>query len=846
MLRAAWKSLLGRKLRLLTSTFAIVLGVAFVAGSLIFTDTLGRSFTALFSSTVGDVIVRPEGGNSVDGAPSTRTIPAAVVEDLKSVEGAARVDGNVQAFGVYVVGKDGKVIGGQGAPAIGTNWTGAPAQQGLKGYGLVEGRVPRGAGEVVLDRRTAELADYRVGDTIRLVTAGNQATLSPELVGLGDFVDGGSLNGASVTAFETTAAQDLFADGEDVFNDIWVTAEDGVSQDDLEAEVAGTLPAGLEAVTGVEAADETEEALEEPLRFIQIFLLVFAAISLVVGAFLIVNTFSILVAQRSRELALYRAMGASRGQVLRSVLAEAALLGVVGSTLGLLLGIGLATALKLLFENFGLDLSGQALIFEPSTIVASYAVGIVVTILAALFPAWRTGRIAPVQAMRDDITMTAAPLRRRLIFGLLLLLAGAAVLGSGLFVGVPRPLIWVGAGILGVLLAVAAMSPTLSKPLLHLASRAYGRVFGAVGALAGQNSLRNPRRTTATASALMIGLALAVTMAIVGASAKASVDDLIETSFVGDYVVSSTFGQAFSPSIAAEMAEVDGVEQVVVQRFGLAERKGDPERIGSFDPELADGMLALEYLEGGTDGLGGDSALVTEQFADDEGLEVGDKLTYQTPSGERTFAVGGVFADNPIVAGQVVIDPRAFLDAGFPDSDNFLIVDVDRQSERVEKALAEVVADNPLVTVKDQQALADEQRGPIDRLVLMIFALLALALVIAALGIVNTLALSMIERTREIGLLRAIGLSRRQLRRMIWLESIVISVLGAVLGTVCGVLFGVALMYALRDQGLEAIDVPIGQLGLFLALAVVIGILAALLPARRAGRLDVLQAIATE
>jgi putative ABC transport system permease protein len=846
MFRAAWKSLLGRKLRLIMSTFAIVLGVAFVAGSLIFTDTLGRSFTALFASTVGDVVVRPEGGTSVDGAPSTRTIPASVLDQLVGVPGAARVDGNVSAFGVYVVSNEGKVIGGRGAPGIGSNWTGAPAGHGIEGFSIVKGRTPAASDEVVLDRRTAELAGYGVGDTVRIVTAGTQATVTPTLVGTADFEGGGSLNGASVSAFDTQTAQDLFVRGEDVYTDIWVTAQDGTSQDELKAAVRGQLPDGIEAVTGDEAADETASSLEEALGFIQTFLLVFAAISLVVGSFLIVNTFSILVAQRSRELALLRAMGASRGQVLRSVLAEAFLLGVLGSTFGLLLGIGLAGALKALFAQFGLDLSGQSLIFEPSTVVAAYSVGIIVTVLAALFPAWRTGRISPVQAMRDDIAMPPASLRRRSIAGAVLLVIGGAALGAGLFADISRPLWYVGGGVLGVLLAVAALSPTISKPFLAGAAASYTRTFGPVGTLAGQNSLRNPRRTTATASALMIGLALASTMAIVGSSAKASVDDTIAENFVGDYVVSSTFGQAFSPAIGKQMVAIDGVDAVVPQRFGLAERDGAPESVTSIDPGALTELLDLDFIEGGAAELTDGRVIISDQWSDDEGIGLGDEVRLDTPNGTTSYTVTAVFAENPMLAADLVTTPATYLDAGFPDSDNFLIVDVARQSAEIEDELARVVGDNPLVTVKDQQALADEQRGPIDRLVLMIFALLALALVIAALGIVNTLALSMIERTREIGLLRAIGLSRRQLRRMTTLESVVISVLGALLGVACGVVFGVALMYALRDEGLEVIDIPGGQLGLFLGLSIVIGVIAALLPARRASRLDVLQAISTE
>ena len=320
MWKAALKSLLGRKLRLLMSTFAIVLGVAFVAGSLIFSDTLDRSFTAIFASSVGDVVVRPVGGQAEDGGPTARTVPARTAEQLTSVPGAARVDGNVSAIGVYVIGTDDKAVGGFGPPALGGNWTDAPAGHGLEGLTITEGHERTGPDEVVLDDRTAERGGYSVGDEVHIVTAGTQEVLHPTLVGLADFADGGSLNGATLSAFDTQTAQDLFLQGKDAYTDVWVTADDGVSQEELRDAVAQRLPDGFEAITGDDLAEEQADSLLQALSFIRTFLLIFAGISLVVGGFLIVNTFSILVAQRSRELALLRALGASKRQVTRSVL----------------------------------------------------------------------------------------------------------------------------------------------------------------------------------------------------------------------------------------------------------------------------------------------------------------------------------------------------------------------------------------------------------------------------------------------------------------------------------------------------------------------------------------------
>lgn len=845
MIKAALRSLLGRKVRLLMSTFAIVLGVAFVAGSLIFSDMLNRSFTAIFASSVGDVIVRPEGGASIDGTPSTLTVRADLIPRLEEVPGAARVDGNVSAVGVFVVSRENKLIGGNGAPGIAVSWNDAPAGHGLEGLSIVEGQVPDGPQEVALDVKTAEKAGYDIGDTIRVITSTDTPVLQPELVGLVDFADGGSLNGATLTVFDTDSAQQIFLGGKDAYTDVWVTAEGGTSQAELRDRVSEVLSGDLEAITGDDAADESGNMLLEAVGFITTFLLIFAGIALVVGAFLIANTFSILVAQRSRELALLRALGASQRQVTRSVLVEAAVVGALGSTVGLGLGVLLALGIRALFAQVGLDLSGQGIIFAPRTVIAGYAVGVLITMAAAWMPARRTARIAPVQALRDDVALPESSIHRRLVAGVLQLVVGAVGLAAGLFFDVPRAGWFVGGGVLLIFLGVAAASPVIARPVLHLFGVLYRRAFGPVGNLAGENARRNPRRTTATASALMIGLALATTMAILGASAKASVDRIIEDSFVGDYVVGNVVGQGFSPAIGDQMAQVDGVETVVRQRYAPVEVEGDDTYVSAVDPADLAGLLDLTMAEGSRDDLVDGTVLVSEEYAADHGLSVGDELEMDTPSGTERYPVVGEYEENPLIGTGVLTTLPTLAATGYPESDNQLIIDTDG-SPGVHDALDAVVADLPVVSVKDQAEFAAEQREPIDQLVLMIYALLGLALVIAVLGIVNTLALSVIERTRELGLLRAIGISRRQLRRMIGLESVVIAVLGAVLGLLLGLCFGVVLMYALRDEGLEVISVPGGQLVVFLVLSIIIGFLAAVFPARRAARLDVLRAIAAD
>jgi putative ABC transport system permease protein len=437
MIRASLKSLLARRVRLLLSTFAIVLGVAFVTGILMFSDTVQRSFTALFDSTVGDTVVRPTSPDLEGGGPivSTETVPASLVPTLAELPGAARADGIVSATGVYVLSTKDKVVGGSGPPAFGGSWSDAPAGHGLEGLVITEGHEPHGADEVVLDERTAERAGYQLGDRVSIVTSTKALDVHPTLVGLAGFREGGSLNGATYAAFDTPTAQQLFLDGQDAFNVIWVTAKDGVSQEELTQQAKGVLPDGFEALTGDDAADEAAGPLLQGIDFLTTFLLIFAAIALVVSSYIIVNTFSILVAQRSRELALLRALGASKRQVIRSVQLEAFAVGVVGATLGIPLGALLAIGLRALVATFGLDLAQQPLIFAPRTPIAAYAIGIVVTMVAAWLPARRTGRIPPVQALRDDVALPESSVRRRLVLGIVLLLVGIPMALAGLFVG---------------------------------------------------------------------------------------------------------------------------------------------------------------------------------------------------------------------------------------------------------------------------------------------------------------------------------------------------------------------------------------------------------------------------
>jgi putative ABC transport system permease protein len=848
MLRAALKNLMARRLRLLMSGFAIVLGVAFVAGSFIFTDTLERNFTAIMDGSVGDVVVRPAGATGDDSAQDSRTVPAALVQRLARVDGATRADGNVTSFGVFVVGEDGKVIGAQGAPGLGFNWNNAPAASDDRpSIRLVEGHRPFRAGQVVLDPQTADKAGYAVGDDVRLVTSGARPVVRARLVGLAE-LGGGSLAGASMSVFDTRTAQALFTGGRDVFSDAWVTAAEGVSQEELRDNVAEVLPAGYEAVTGDTAADEASDDITEGLSFISTFLLVFAAVALVVGSFLIVNTFSILVAQRSKEMALFRALGASRRQVTRSVLFEATLIGLVGSTLGLLLGGGLAVGLKALFATFGLDLTGAGLVFEPRTVVVSYVVGMLVTLFAAYLPARRASRIPPVAALRDDVAMPEQTLHRRLVTGLGMIAGGVAGMSMEFLTDGEAPLWLFGLGVLLVLLGVALISPVVGRPVVALVGVAYRRMFGTVGRLAEQNAVRNPRRTAATASALMIGLTLVSAMSVLGASAKASIDKSIADSFAADFVVSNAIGVPFSPTVSDRVERVDGVESVARFRFAPGRVDGVRAMVGAAEPRLFAQAMEVDLASGSVQDMRGRAVLVEQRRAEDAGLRVGDTVSITLPKGPRDYRVTGVFEASPAVPTGYVMSLGALRSAGVEPADSFAYVTTTSGASRlaVRTAIDATIADLPTVTLKDQAEFAQEQRAPIDQLLMLIYAMLGLAVVIAVLGIVNTLALSVIERTREVGLLRAVGLSRRQLRRMVRLESTVIALLGATLGVGLGLAFGVGLLSALADEGLDVLSVPVAQLAGFVLASGLVGVLAAVWPARRAARLDVLKAITTE
>ena len=572
MVRVIWRNLVARKLRLLLSAFAIVLGVSFVAGSMVFTHAIGAVFDGIIEDSTSDVEVAFKGAGDFDSAEDNRTFGPEVVKKVEALPEVEAAYPNLQTQAMFVIGKDKKVIGGNGPPGIATVASGATSMSGEPIFRLQQGEFPSGPEQFAVDETTAERGKLEVGDEVTLVTPGDPPTIKARLTGIFAFGEGG-LNGATLSVFDRAYLQELLVDGRDVYQQISVEVADGVTQREAADAIQEVLPEGTVARPGDEVVETNRKALDQILGLLNTFLLVFAGVSLVVGTFLIINTFSILVAQRSRELALLRALGASRRQVNRSVLAESVGVGLIGATLGLLGGWLLARGLSALFKLFGADFSSAKFDLTWPAVVAAYAVGIVVTALAAYGPARRASRIPPVAALRDDVALPESTMRRRIAFGVVLVVAGVGSMAAGLLDVGGDVLVEIAGGMLGVLVGMALLSPLFARPVISLFDVLF-KPFGTVGRLAAENSRRNPRRTAATASALMVGLALMAMMSIFGASASASTDATLKESYRSQLIISNAVGTPFSPAVADEARKIDGVRTVASVRYAQAKVKG--------------------------------------------------------------------------------------------------------------------------------------------------------------------------------------------------------------------------------------------------------------------------------
>lgn len=848
MLRAALRSLLQHKLRLSLTLLAVVVGVAFVAGTFIFTDSLKKSFDALFEAPQPDVIVSA----GADGAPGTgggggggatgvvATLPSSLVEKVDAVDGVAAAYGVVSADGALIVGADGKVVGAAGPPARGTTWVPDAAISPLT---LVTGQAPVGRGQVALLEATADAAGVQVGDTVRIDTPGG--SVRPTVTGLVSRGVSGS-DGSTLAVFDLPTAQALLLQSPDELTSISVRADAGVSQDTLAARIKGVSGPDTRVQTGAQRSADIADRLETTFQFINTFLLAFAFIALFVAIFLIFNTFSMLVAQRTRELALLRAVGASRGQVRRSVLAEALVLGVLAAGIGVVGGILVSSGLKVLLRAFGADLPAGPLVLAPRTIVVSLVVGIVVTLVSAYVPARRAAVVPPVAAMRDEVSLPVRSLRVRTVLGAVLLVLAVvfARLGLSNVDDGERAAQLAGLSALCALVAVIALAPMLGRGVL----RVLGAPFSgsAVGRLARENGRRNPRRTAATASALAIGLALMTAIGVIAASTKASVASVIDDTIGADFVVFGAKFQPFSPDVYDAVKDTPGAATVTFVRQVPITVKGEQSVLTGVDPEKFTQVVNFTLQSGSLDLALGD-AIVDDETAKELGLTVGQKIDGTFVNGKGQLVLRGIYtAAGPYVGYVTTIGTLSSIGSRELDSAVYVRAAEDADPAVVRAELERRLAAFPTVQVQDQASLKDQINGQFDRVFGFIYALLALAVIVAFIGIVNTLALSVHERRREVGLLRAVGTSRPQIRRMVVLEAVLISVFGAALGVVLGVVYGALLQKVLEPQGITDLAVPGNQILLFLGLAVVGGLVAALWPAVTAARLDVLRAIATD
>jgi ABC-type antimicrobial peptide transport system permease subunit len=848
MFRAAWRSLVAHKLRLVLSVLAIALSVGFIVGTFIFSDTLNKTFTDLFAQTTTDVVVTPESDFEGSGqAGEVLTLPADLLDTVQQVPGVATAEGAVFADGVAIVGSDGEPVGQSGAPQFGSNWS---DDEDVTPYRLIDGQGPTAAGQVAIDSVSAEAGDLSVGDSVRLVTPTGE--VEADLVGIFRFGTSGNLAGATIAAFDTPTSQGLLLGGEDAFTEIDAVADDGVSQAELASAVSQVTGPGVTVRTGDEVADDAAQSFTEDLAFLNIFLAAFGFIALFVGAFLIWNTFSMLTSQRTRELALLRAVGATRGQVIRSVLAEALVVGSVGAALGCLLGFGVVAALKALFGAFGLDLGTTPLAIEASSFLVGVLPGIAFTIVAALFPAFRASRIPPVAALRDDATIPQRSLRVRAIVGGVVLVLGVGVLVAGAATAGANGASLVGLGVFLTMIGVIVFSAVLTAPVSRGIGWPLPRTFGTVGRLAVDNAARQPRRSAATASALMIGLALVSAMTVFAASTTDSLNAAIDRVIGAEFIVGTDTQRPFPRAVADEIEPLDDVAVVSRSTFveGLVDTgEGEPPTtfVTAVDPTNLDQVVDLTFTDGSLGDLGDDGVLVDRTTAEGADLTVGDTVDFTFATGKGSFDVVGIYEPAGFFSGYVLTN-QGLESTGVRIGDTFVYVKAEDGADldSLRSEIEAVLAGYPGVTVQSQAELKEQIQSSVNQVLAVIVALLGLAVIIAILGIVNTLYLSVLERTREIGMLRAVGTSRRQVRGMIVLESMVIALFGAVLGVALGVGFATALQRTVSDLGINVLSIPWVSLVLYLVIALVVGALAALWPARRAARLDVLRAVTTE
>ncbi|WP_340378350.1 ABC transporter permease [Streptomyces sp. SS7] len=842
MFRTALRNVLAHKARLLMTVLAVMLGVAFVSGTLVFTNTLSNALQN--SSAKGfdqvDVAVtaqpQPDVGDRIVATPD---LTEALREKSARVPGAASAIGVVTGF-TAVADQDGKLVG-DGFQSQGGNYWGTDDPR----YPLAEGSAPKGPDQVALDWKTAERTGYRVGDRLRLSVDG--PVLTPTVSGVFRTDDGNVAAGGSLTLFDTPTAQKLFGKA-GAYDEIDVKAAAGTTQTELRKALDAALPRDrVDTETGKQLADRQAEFIASSMSGLKQGLLVFAGIALFVGTFIIANTFTMLVAQRTKELALLRAVGASRRQVTRSVLIEALVVGLVAGATGLVVGIGIGAGLRTLMGSLGASVPDGPLIVSAGTVAASFAVGVVITVLAAWLPGRRAAKIPPVAAMSSlHAKATTRSLVLRNTLGALFSAAGVATVLYATTMDGSDGQAPMGLGAVLLIIGVFILTPLLSRPLIAAAAPVL-RIFGVSGRLARQNSVRNPRRTAATASALMIGLTLITGMTVMAGSLQKSIDKMASSAIRADYVVSMANGNPLSPDVEKKLTSAEGVTLTSPMRNALARIDDSTENVTGVNGAAFAELTDLP-VDDGTFEVGGTKVVVDEETAKSFGWKAGSafRVAYEDGAKQR-LTVSGVYRANELFRGILLDTATLTPHQESPDDMQVMVKTSGGASDAAKDRLEKALGSNPAVKVQSKQDLSDSIAQMFTLMLNMLYGLLAMAVIVAVLGVINTLAMSVFERSQEIGMLRAIGLDRRAVKRMVRLESLVISLFGGVLGIGLGVFFGWAAGELLGTKmATYELVLPWDRMAVFLLLAAGVGVLAALWPARRAARLNMLAAIKAE
>lgn len=835
-----------RAKRFLGTFLAVFLGVSFLSGTIVLGDTLESNFESLFgeANASTDVVVRNATDVTTDEAMADAPIDASVLDVVRSVDGVANAVPSVEGYG-QLVGSDGDLLGGNGPPTLAGNWIEDPA---LNPYELAEGRAPQADDEVVINRGAAKAGDLHIGDVVEVRVP---QPVHVRIVGLATFGGEDGLGPTTFTAFTLEAAQRYLVGGTDRITSVHVRAADGVDQDELATRIRARLPEGVDAITGDALTDENVDNINsEFLGAMRTVLVVFSAIAMLVATFSIHNTFAIVVAQRTHESALLRALGASRGQVLSSVLLESLAVGVVASAAGVLGGLGIATLLKVMFDAAGFGaLPTDGLSVSGGAVAIAFGVGVVATVVAGLSPALRAGRVAPLAAMREVAAERVDAGRVRAIVGPSIAAVGVAVVvvnaaGSG-SIGIA------GIGALLTLVGFVACGPLAARPVTVAVGAPIAATRGVTGALARDNALRSPRRTARTASALMIGVGVVTLFTVFAASMRASIERAVDDSVTGELVVSAGAfgGSGFSPDLATAIADDPAVEAAVGLGMANAQIQGDATAMTVVEPDVLGRVADLDVTDGDLTALRDDGIAVSEKVADDNGWEIGSTIDVLFSDGStEPFAVAAIY-DRTTLVGDYVMSRAAWAPHAVQDIDTTVLIDLhDGVSLADGRAAVERVAASfggPDVFTRAE--FVDEMATGVDMALTVVYVMLALAIVIAVMGIANTLSLSIHERRRELGLLRAVGQDRSQTRSMVRWEAVIVAVFGTVGGLVLGTFLGWGLLQGLAsadDTPLTELAIPFGSLAVVLVLGAIAGVLAAVRPARRAARLDVLTAVA--